>query len=256
MFCGIVFHSKRKDLEVCMKIFGNIGLFSFVGASLFGLGQYKRRIDKAAKEGNQEEERAAIYEVEKYWSSKIIDYLNLEINVVNPENLPKEGPAVYVANHQSYGDVLPFLNVLNHQVGFIGKDSLEKIPVFSEWVLRIRSLFIKRGDARTSLGTINEGAELVKKGYSLVIFPEGTRSHCSQMAAFKPGALKLATKARAVVVPVTIRDTYKLFEEKGVIQKNQKIDFVVHKPIDTATLDRKELATLGEIVEKIVASGL
>ena len=239
-----------------MKILGNIGLFSFVAASFFGLGDYKRRIDKAAKDGNKEEERKAIYEAEKYWSNKIKDYLNLEINVINPENLPKDGPAVYVANHQSYGDVIPFLNVLNHAVGFIGKDSLEKIPVFSEWVLRIRSLFIKRGDARTSLGTINEGAQLIKEGYSLVIFPEGTRSHCSQMAHFKPGALKLATKAKAVVVPVTIRDTYKLFEEKGVIQKNKKIDFVVHKPIDTSILDRKELASLGETVENIVASGL
>ena len=76
------------------------------------------------------------------------------------------------------------------------------------------------------------------------------------MAHFKPGALKLATKAKAVVVPVTIRETYKLFEEKGVIQKNKKIDFVVHKPIDTSTLDRKELASLGETVENIVASGL
>ena len=239
-----------------MKILGNIGLFSFVAASFFGLGDYKRRIDKAAKDGNKEEERKAIYEAEKYWSNKIKDYLNLEINVINPENLPKDGPAVYVANHQSYADVIPFLAVAKHQVGFIAKDSLEKFPVFADWVLRIRSLFIKRGDARTSLGTINEGANMIKEGYSLVIFPEGTRSHSSKMADFKPGALKLATKAKAVIVPVTLRDTYKLFEETGIVKKNRKIDFVVHEPIDTSKLDRKELAELGERVENIVRSGL
>lgn len=239
-----------------MKILGNIGLFSFVAASFFGLGDYKRRIDKAAKDGNKEEERKAIYEAEKYWSNKIKDYLNLEINVINPENLPKDGPAVYVANHQSYGDVIPFLAVAKHQVGFIAKDSLEKFPVFADWVLRIRSLFIKRGDARTSLGTINEGANMIKDGYSLVIFPEGTRSHSREMADFKPGALKLATKAKAVIVPVTLRDTYKLFEETGTVKKNRKIDFVVHEPIDTSKLDRKELAELGERVESIVRSGL
>ena len=177
-----------------MKILGNIGLFSFVAASFFGLGDYKRRIDKAAKDGNKEEERKAIYEAEKYWSNKIKDYLNLEINVINPENLPKDGPAVYVANHQSYGDVIPFLNVLNHAVGFIGKDSLEKIPVFSDWVLRIRSLFIKRGDARTSLGTINEGAQLIKEGYSLVIFPEGTRNGLAKGEDVKDGAAFFAVR--------------------------------------------------------------
>ncbi|MBR5516842.1 MAG: 1-acyl-sn-glycerol-3-phosphate acyltransferase [Firmicutes bacterium] len=239
-----------------MKVFGNIGLFYTVGSSFIGLGPYKNRIEKAVKEGDKEGERQAIYDVSKYWSAKIVKFLNLEINVVNPENLPEEGPVVYVANHQSYADVIPFLAVCKHQVGFIAKDSLERFPVFADWVLRIRSLFIKRGDARTSLGTINEGANMVKDGYSLVIFPEGTRSHCSEMADFKPGALKLATKAKAVVVPVTIRDTYKLFEETGTVKKNRKIDFVVHQPIDTSKLDRKELAELGDTVEAIVRSAL
>lgn len=239
-----------------MKIFGNIGLFYTVATSFIGLGEFKKRIDKAVAAGDKEEEREAIYDVSKHWSNKIVKFLDLEINVVNPENLPEEGPVVYVSNHQSYADVIPFLNVSKHQLGFIAKDSLERFPVFAEWVLRIRSLFIKRGDARTSLGTINEGAQMVKDGYSLVIFPEGTRSQSSEMAAFKPGALKLATKAKAVIVPVTIRDTYKLFEETGTIKKGKKIDFIVHEPIDTATLDRKELAELGERVEAIVRGGL
>lgn len=239
-----------------MKIFGNIGLFYTVGSSFIGLGKYKKRIDKAISENNKEEERKAIYDVSKYWVAKILKFLKLEINVINTENLPKEGPVVYVSNHQSYADVIPFLAVTKHQIGFIAKDSLERFPIFAEWVLRIRSLFIKRGDARTSLGTINEGAQLVKDGYSLVIFPEGTRSHSSEMADFKPGALKLATKAKAVIVPVTLRDTYKLFEETGIVKKGRKIDFIVHEPIDTAKLDRAELAHLGERVENIVRNGL
>ncbi len=239
-----------------MKIIGNVGLAMTIARCFTGLGSYRKRIDKAIAAGDMDAERQVIFEVGQLWSNNIIDYLKLDINVVNPENLPKEGPAVYVANHQSYSDVLPFLNVLNHQTGFIAKDSLEKIPVFGDWVKRIRGLFIKRGDARTSLGTINEGAELVKKGYSLVIFPEGTRSHSNEMADFKPGALKLATKAKAVVVPVTLRNSYKVFEETGKAAKNVKMDFIVHEPIDTAKLDRKELASLGQRVEDIVRSGL
>ncbi len=246
----------KRILGEKMKVIGNIGLGLTIARCFVGLGSYKKRIEKAIAEGDGDAERRAIYEVGKLWSDNITDYLKLNINVVNPENLPKTGPAVYVANHQSYSDVLPFLNVLNHQVGFVAKDSLEGIPVFADWVKRIRSLFIKRGDARSSLATINEGAELIKAGYSLVIFPEGTRSHSSEMAAFKPGALKLATKAKAVVVPVTLRNTYKVFEEKGKAAKNISIDFVVHEPIDTASLDRKELAALGQTVEDIIRAGL
>lgn len=239
-----------------MKIFGNIGFATYLATSFAGLGNYKKRIENAAKAEDKEEERKAIYEACQFWSNKMVKYLNLEINVVNPENLPKEGPVVYVANHQSYGDILAFLNVANHQVGFIAKDALEKVPVFSDWTLRIRSLFIKRGDARTSLGTINEGAKMVKDGYSLVIFPEGTRSQSDKMAKFKPGALKLATKARAVVVPVTLKGGYKIFEETGVIKKGCKMDFIVHEPINTAELDRTELAELGARVEDVIRKAL
>jgi hypothetical protein len=47
-----------------------------------------------------------------------------------------------------------------------------------------------------------------------------------------------------------------MFEETGVVKKGTKLDFIVHEPIDTSKLDRKELAELGERVEEIVRSGL
>lgn len=238
-----------------MKIIGNLGGFCFIARSIASLGKYKRKIDGLRAAGKEAEERAAIADVCDFWSSKVVDYLKLNIDVINPENLPKEGPVVYVANHQSYGDILVFLNVIKHQVGFIAKEELTKIPIFADWTARIGSLFMKRGDARASLGTINQGVDMVKRGYSLVIFPEGTRSRSSQMGEFKPGSLKLATKAKAVVVPVTIHGTYKIYEETGVITKGVSVAFVVHEAIDTAALSRQEQAELADRVEEIIRKG-
>lgn len=239
-----------------MKIFGNIGAFCFIAKSVASLGKQKKKIDGLKAQGRFEEERQEIADVCDYWSNKVVDYLNLKINVINPENLPKEGPVVYVSNHQSYADILVFLNTVKHQVGFIAKEELTKIPLFAGWVARIGSLFITRGDARASLGTINEGAEMIKNGYSLVIFPEGTRSHGDNMADFKPGSLKLATKAKAVIVPVTINKSYTVFEEKGKVTKNQTVDIKFHEHIDTSKLDRKEQAVLGEKLEETIRESL
>lgn len=239
-----------------MKVFGNIGFFAYLAKSILSLGSYKRRIDAAKAEERFEEERELISEVCKYWSGQVVDHLGYEINIINPENLPEEGPVVYVSNHQSYADILTFLNITRHQVGFIAKEELTKVPIFADWVQRIESLFINRKDARASLKTINQGAEMLKNGYSLVIFPEGTRSQSGNMAEFKPGSLKLATKAKATIVPVTLRNTYKLFEETGKIKKNQSADVVVHEPIDTSTLDRKELSELSEKIESIIKNSL
>ena len=76
------------------------------------------------------------------------------------------------------------------------------------------------------------------------------------MASFKPGSLKLATKAKATIVPVTIRNSFTVYEETGKIKKGRTIDFIAHEPIDTAALDRKELAELSDKIEAIIRSGL
>ena len=190
------------------------------------------------------------------WSDKVAKHFKTNIKVINPENLPEEGPCVYVSNHQSYADILVLLNVIKHQTGFIAKEELASIPVFSKWILRIGSLFILRGDARESLKTISEGVDMIKDGYSLVIFPEGTRSRGGQMGEFKPGSLKLATKAKTVVVPLTINGSYKMYEEPGQITKNVTIEITVHKPVDTSQMDRKELAGLSEVLEETIKNAL
>lgn len=235
-----------------MKLFNNIFGLGYIALTLTTLKEHKRKIEQYRREGRKEEERQVIADACHYWSEKIIDHYNTQIDIVNPENLPEEGPAVYVSNHQSYADILTMLNIIKHQAGFIAKEELHKIPVFSKWILRIRSLFIIRGDTRESLKTISEGVDMIKDGYSLVIFPEGTRSRGKAMADFKPGSLKLATKAKATIVPVTINGSYKMYEETGRITKNARIEVIVHEPVNTADMDRKELAGLSDKLEETI----
>lgn len=239
-----------------MKLLNNILGLGYIAYTLFTIRRYKKLIERLKQEGRKEEQRQAIAEVCHIWSDKVAKHFKTNIKVINPENLPEGGPCVYVSNHQSYADILVLLNVIKHQTGFIAKEELASIPVFSKWILRIGSLFILRGDARESLKTISEGVDMIKDGYSLVIFPEGTRSRGGQMGEFKPGSLKLATKAKTVVVPLTINGSYKMYEEPGQITKNVTIEITVHKPVDTSQMDRKELAGLSEVLEETIKNAL
>lgn len=239
-----------------MKLLNNILGLGYIAYTLFTIRRYKKLIERLKQEGRKEEQRQVIAEVCHIWSDKVAKHFKTNIKVINPENLPEEGPCVYVSNHQSYADILVLLNVIKHQTGFIAKEELASIPVFSKWILRIGSLFILRGDARESLKTISEGVDMIKDGYSLVIFPEGTRSRGGQMGEFKPGSLKLATKAKTVVVPLTINGSYKMYEEPGQITKNVTIEITVHKPVDTSQMDRKELAGLSEVLEETIKNAL
>ncbi len=240
-----------------MKLLDNISGFSAIAGAIFAAKDYKATIKSARDAGDFEKEREQILQALQMWSTSVVNYFKVDLNIINPENLPKEGPVVYICNHQSYADILTFIYVIkNHQIGFIAKDTLEKTPLFGYWIRTSRGIFIQRGDARASLQTINQGVEYLKNGFSLVIFPEGTRSRSSKIGEFKPGSFKLATKARVPIVPVTIDGGYRMFEERGAMTKGVHVDFMVHPPINTAELNRAELAEIPEKVEAQIRQGM
>ena len=120
---------------------------------------------------------------------------------------------------------------------------------------RIRSVFIERDDPRASLEAIKNGIELIEQGFSLVIYPEGTRSKGPVPGPFMKGSLKLATKPGVPIIPVSMNGTYKMFEQTGIISP-ATIRIIVHEPIPTAGITRQEERELNDRVEKIVKDGV
>ena len=241
-----------------MKILPNIPGFLFLARNVLWADSYAKGIDYMREHNAIEEEKALINEVLTGWSRRILKKWNWEINAIGVEKLPDKGPVVFISNHQGFADVLPFMNIVPFQCGFIAKKELKKIPHFSKWITRIRGIFIDRSDVRASLKTIAEGADYLKQGFSMVIFPEGTRSKDEDhtLGDFHAGSFKLATKAKVPIVPVTINGSYRCFEETGVMVKNQSFDVTFHDMIDVASMSREELKELPEKVKEIIASAL
>jgi 1-acyl-sn-glycerol-3-phosphate acyltransferase len=113
-----------------------------------------------------------------------------------------------------------------------------------------------RSDMKQSTKIIIEGIRQLKEGTNMVVFPEGTRSKGGPVHEFKAGSFKLATKSKAVVVPLTIDGTYKIMEANGNRIKPAEVNLYIHKPIITAELTKEETAELPARVEKIILSAL
>lgn len=240
-----------------MKIFANIpnGFKLFRSVSVFN--KKLPEIEAARQAGDFELERERIHKATDIWVNNVIKMFDMTVNITGQENIPMDKPCVFMANHQGYGDIPVMLKVAEgKQIGFVAKDTLQKLPYFGKWIYQIRGVFLKRGDAREALKSISEGVKYLKDGFSLVIFPEGTRSHGPGMRPFKAGSFKLATRAKVPIVPVTINGTHHLFEDRDIITKGATIDIVVHEPIDTASLDRHSIATLPETVENTIRTQL
>lgn len=144
-----------------MKIFKNIPAAVKLYSNLRYLTKHKKNIEKYRAEGNFEKEREYIRLAEYEWANRLLEDFSMDLHVHGEENLPKEGPVVFIGNHQGYADIVAFCASLAKyiQYGYVAKNELEKVPLYGAWIKRIRSVLIKRDDPRESLKTIEEGID-------------------------------------------------------------------------------------------------
>lgn len=190
------------------------------------------------------------------WARDLLQLAGAKVKVIGAENLPTDRAVLFVSNHQGNFDIPLLLGHINKPKAFIAKIELLKLPLIRTWMRQMNCVFMDRKDMRQSLRVLNEAAEYLKQGYSMVIFPEGTRSKGEAMGEFKPGSLKIALKANVPIVPVTIRGSYKLMEQNGFVIKPAEVEIIISEPIETIDLTKNETNQLNEKVYSIIADKL
>jgi 1-acyl-sn-glycerol-3-phosphate acyltransferase len=139
------------------------------------------------------------------------------VEISGQDLLPEHNRICFVANHQGMFDIPLVLGFVDKPSGFIAKQELFKIPVLSWWMKEIPCVFIDRGSARKAMESFVRSAEVIKAGHPMVIFPEGTRSRGEEMGDFHLGSFKLPMMAKATIVPLAIKDSWKAHEiDKGI----------------------------------------
>lgn len=134
-----------------------------------------------------------------------------KIEAIGKENIP-EGAALFVSNHRSYFDILITHETIGKPAGFIAKKELRKVPLLPLYMDDIGCLFLDRNDIKQSLQVINQAAEFVKMGHSMILFPEGHRNQGEEFLPFKEGGYKIAEKSKCPIVPVAISGSDLLLE--------------------------------------------
>ncbi len=239
-----------------MNPFTTIPAFLAIRKRLLDVLEYKVPINRAKERGDHEEARRLTAEVSEKFVDSTSKRLKITYDVSGRENIPAKGPVLVVANHQGSGDVLALLEAFKgFPLGLIGKAEFQKLYFIREAALVVSSVFIVRGNAREALKTLREAEDRFANGYSLILFPEGTRSRCGKMGHFKQGSIKFVQKQGVPIIPVTIDGSYHLLEEYGTI-KPAHIKVQIHPQVETAGADNKELHRILNEVEDTIRSGL
>ncbi len=167
------------------------------------------------------------------WSWLILKTTGVRVQARGIDRLTLGRTYIFVSNHQSIYDIPIVFSTLPFQVRIIAKQSLGSFP-FLGWHLRRTGhlLVDRRNPDRSAIFT--QWSELVSKGLSLIVFPEGTRSVDGKVARFKGGSFLLAIQVGLPIVPVAVRGSRHVML-KGRLRVNPgNVDLVVHEPIETA----------------------
>lgn len=139
------------------------------------------------------------------WAHRFLRIPPVELTVEGREYVESGRRYVVVSNHISNFDIPVLFHAIPTPIRFLAKKELYKIPVFGPGMDVAGIVKVDRGGVRSTREAITEAAqETYRRGYSLMVFAEGTRSRTGEMSDFHTGAVRIARDNDAELLPVVI----------------------------------------------------
>ena len=179
------------------------------------------------------------------------------LKVTGLENIDPHKTYVIVANHQSLFDIV-LLYKTRMQFKWIAKDSLFSVPFFG-WNLSLaKHVKVARAEHGSIKKAYDEAGSWLKKGISVLFFPEGTRSVTNELNTFKNGAFKLAIQEKKPILPVSISGTRDIIPRGGLILKKVEAACIlkVLPAIETKDLLPEDFSRLRDAVRNKLTENL
>lgn len=155
-----------------------------------------------------------------YWYTKILMYGTpfVKIKVIGKENLNFDKPRIIIANHTSQLDT-PTLGMINPKTIFMVNNRVLRSKFFGK-AIRMAGFYSVADNYEEGL---NDLREKIRQGYSLIVFPEGTRSTTSAIQRFHKGAFFLANELNLEILPVLVRGNADLLPKNDNVLKSGKL---------------------------------
>lgn len=179
-----------------------------------------------------------------------------KIDIEGREKAVRGTTYVIISNHQSILDIL-LLNCLRYKFKWISKIENLRVPVLGWYIRMAGYIIINRGNEDSKAEMLEKSYRCLKRGISIMIFPEGTRSPDNEIGFFKRGAFKLAMEADVPILPVLIDGTGNILPRHGLIFGNgHRITIRVLDPVQPASFDTDIPDDLAREFRSLMASEL
>lgn len=201
--------------------------------------------------------RIATHFMGTFWAwhyQSLIPFWTLHLD--GRKKIPWNRPVVMVSNHRSLIDILA-LYKLRRPFKWTSKTENFRLPFIGMVLSLTNSVKISRESLRSGIQFLSQAENEMKKGSSILLFPEGTRSKTNTMRTFKEGAFILAKKMRCGIIPIVLTGSEKTFDKGSwVLKGNAKIHISVLDEIPAEVVNNLELKELMARVRLTMEQGL
>jgi 1-acyl-sn-glycerol-3-phosphate acyltransferase len=183
--------------------------------------------------------------------------LGIRVAVVGREHIQRQRAALYCVNHASNVEppiLFAVLRELTPGLKVVYKAVLRKLPILGRGFDVVGFVPIEREHRERATQAIDKGADTVRAGHSLLMFPEGTRSRTGELLPFKRGAFVLAIKGQVPVVPMAIHGADRAMRKGSPIIWPTVVRVHLGAPVETTGLTLDDRQALAEQVRTRVAS--
>ena len=165
------------------------------------------------------------------------------VKVVGKENIPKNKAVIFASNHQGHLDGVIIQGFIKKTKGFVSLKEFGEFPILGSWMRYVDSVFVNREDTRQTLLSMAQAVVNLNRGQSMVVFPEGKLNDGAQTFNFERGWLRMVTNSGVPIVPITIKNSYKILSYNGRAMRPSKVECIISKPIETFGLKRSDEKT-------------
>jgi 1-acyl-sn-glycerol-3-phosphate acyltransferase len=189
-----------------------------------------------------------------HWMMKVgRRVLSIDVEATGLDRLDAGTPYVLMSNHLSFLDGPLLMTVLGRPARVIVKKFVFRVPVLGFGMRFVGYVPLGKEGAGEGRKSIARAASLIKeRGYSFLIFPEGTRSWDGNMKPFRRGGFFLALECGSPIVPVTIRGTFALMPRGKWLVRKGPVRIAFHEPVPVTGYTQETMAELMEKVERAV----
>jgi len=196
----------------------------------------------------------AAYRCAQAWARAVCLCNFTRLRVRGRENMPACG-CVVMTNHQSAFD-FSLIAAIPGKLRWAMKSEMRRFPFFGAAAAAAGTVWLDRSDRAAAIASLAAVRPALRRGVSLQIFPEGTRSRDGSLGPFKKGGFMLALELGVPIVPVTIRGSGRVWPPGTWRILPGCIEYVIHPPIDVRRYGPERREELMQAVRTALESAL